>query len=398
MKLTLVLGCVLAVCLAANEAAAVDLFTDGFESGDFATGGWTTQNGDASVSEGAAYTGVYGAKLKKATWIEKAVSTVGYDTIHVKYRRQTNGFDAGENLVVEWYNGSGWNNLETVQNADYSDGLQDKTCGAGADENADFKIRFLTNTDKNNESAYIDDVVVSGTSGVPDTDPPTPDPATFASAPAAISSSAITMTATTGSDASPPVEYYFDETSGNPGGSDSGWVTDPEYTDTGLDPNTQYTYTVQMRDSLSNTGAASTPQSATTPPSGGTVQDTANSDIIVAGTVTGSYTDTQSSDDGYESIEEIESGGKPSKRHSFLEHKWSVNVTGGDTVTFYVEAYQTASSDGDNFVFAYSTSQDGTYTDMVTVTKTVDDQWCGIYPRQGYGPNPRQQDAGYRLH
>ncbi|MHC4498407.1 MAG: hypothetical protein ACYS21_04755, partial [Planctomycetota bacterium] len=42
-------------------------------------------------------------------------------------------------------------------------------------------------------------------------------------------------------------------------------------------------------------------------------------------------------------------------------------------------AYQTASSDGDNFVFAYSTSQDGTYTDMVTVTKTVDDNAYQAY-------------------
>ncbi|MHC4478640.1 MAG: hypothetical protein ACYTEL_23635 [Planctomycetota bacterium] len=256
MKLTLFISCVLAVCLAANEATAADLFSDAFESGDFATGGWTTQNGDASISEGAAYTGSFGAKLKKATWIEKAVSTVGYDTIHVKYRRQTNAFDAGENLVVEWYDGSSWNPLETVQSASYGDGLQDKTCGAGADENANFKIRFLTNADKNNESAYIDDVVISGNSGVPDTDPPTPDPATFASPPAAVSDTEITMTATTGSDASPPVEYYFDETSGNPGGSDSGWVTNPVYNDTGLTASTQYTYTVQMRDAYLNVGTA----------------------------------------------------------------------------------------------------------------------------------------------
>ncbi|MHC4620257.1 MAG: Calx-beta domain-containing protein, partial [Planctomycetota bacterium] len=102
--------------------------------------------------------------------------------------------------------------------------------------------------------------------GAPDTDPPTPDPATFASPPVAVSDTEITMTATTGSDASGPVEYYFDETSGNPGGSDSGWVTNPVYNDTGLDPNTQYTYTVQMRDSLANTGAASAPASATTDP------------------------------------------------------------------------------------------------------------------------------------
>jgi len=72
------------------------------------------------------------------------------------------------------------------------------------------------------------------------------------------------MTATAGSDATGPVQYYFDETSGNPGATDSGWVTNPVYNDTGLSPSTQYTYTVQMRDALLNTGAASSPASATT--------------------------------------------------------------------------------------------------------------------------------------
>jgi hypothetical protein len=87
----------------------------------------------------------------------------------------------------------------------------------------------------------------------PDTDPPMPNPATWAVAPAADSDTAISMTATTGSDATGPVEYYFDETSGNPGGTDSGWQTSPTYTDTGLDPSTQYTYTVQMRDAVTPT-------------------------------------------------------------------------------------------------------------------------------------------------
>jgi hypothetical protein len=104
----------------------------------------------------------------------------------------------------------------------------------------------------------------------------------------------------------------------------------------------------------------------------GDADDAANADIIVAGSVSGSYVDTQASDDGYQSITEIESGGKPNNRHSYLEHKWTINVTGGNAVTFFVEAYQSASSDGDNFVFAYSTN-DSSYTNMVTVSKTSDD-------------------------
>jgi hypothetical protein len=96
--------------------------------------------------------------------------------------------------------------------------------------------------------------------GTGDTYPPTPDPATFASAPAADSDTAISMTATAGSDASGPVEYYFTCTAG--GGNDSGWQTSASYTDTGLTPDTQYTYSVTMRDSLGNTGTASAPASA----------------------------------------------------------------------------------------------------------------------------------------
>ncbi|MHC5184865.1 MAG: hypothetical protein ACYSPI_11415, partial [Planctomycetota bacterium] len=110
------------------------------------------------------------------------------------------------------------------------------------------------------------------------------------------------------------------------------------------------------------------------------VDDVANSDIPVQGNVSGSYVDTQSSDDSYESITEILSGGKPSNRYSYLEHKWLINVTGGSTVTFNIEAYHTANGEGDDFVFAYSTTGvDGTYTDMVTVTKTSDDDQVQSY-------------------
>jgi hypothetical protein len=99
-----------------------------------------------------------------------------------------------------------------------------------------------------------------------DITPPTPNAATFASAPAADSDSAISMTATTGTDATGPVQYLFTETSGSPGASSSGWQTSPSYTDSGLDPSTQYTYTVTMRDSVAtpNVGTPSAPANATT--------------------------------------------------------------------------------------------------------------------------------------
>ena len=103
-----------------------------------------------------------------------------------------------------------------------------------------------------------------------DTTPPSPNPMTWATVPYATGSTSIAMVATTATDPS-GVEYYFDETSGNPGGSDSSWQDSTSYTDTGLSPSTQYTYRVQARDKSTNQNATgwSTSQSATTEAGGG---------------------------------------------------------------------------------------------------------------------------------
>jgi len=48
------------------------------------------------------------------------------------------------------------------------------------------------------------------------------------------------------------IEYYFDELSGNPGGSSSGWQNSPSYTDLSLEPNTSYIYRVKAFDENGN--------------------------------------------------------------------------------------------------------------------------------------------------
>jgi len=97
----------------------------------------------------------------------------------------------------------------------------------------------------------------------------------------------------------------------------------------------------------------------------------ASSEISVAGTVGGSYLLTQSNDGTSESITEQESGGKPQGRYSYLEHKWLINVAAGNVVTLHANAWSSGSSDGDVFIFAYSTD-DLNYTDMFTVANTTD--------------------------
>jgi beta-lactam-binding protein with PASTA domain len=112
----------------------------------------------------------------------------------------------------------------------------------------------------------------------------------------------------------------------------------------------------------------------------GQVSQHAVSDIAVIGTVSGTFANTRSSDNIRQSITETETSGNAKNRTSQLEHKWAFNVSAADTVTFHIEAHHTANSEGDNFVFAYSTNgANGTYTNMVTVTKTSDNNTAQTY-------------------
>ncbi len=85
--------------------------------------------------------------------------------------------------------------------------------------------------------------------GTPDTDPPAPDPMTWAVLPYASGADSISMTATTASDPS-GVEYYFECLT--VGGNDSGWQDSPAYEDTGLAGGATYTYRVKARDKSVN--------------------------------------------------------------------------------------------------------------------------------------------------
>lgn len=102
--------------------------------------------------------------------------------------------------------------------------------------------------------------------------------------------------------------------------------------------------------------------------------DSAESQSTSYGAVSGTLNDILSNDDVYEALSE-EQDVSPT---SLLEHEWTFDVYGSELVTFYVEAHHTVNSEGDDFVFAYSTN--GTdWVDMVTVTKTADDDTAQYY-------------------
>ncbi|MHC5074349.1 MAG: hypothetical protein ACYTFE_05955 [Planctomycetota bacterium] len=268
------------------------IISDDFEGG---FGNWNDGGTDCSLYTGGTYAHqgsnavliVDNSTPPASTTYTNNLALAAYDEVKVDFWYYPDSMDNSAEdfwLEISTNGGSDWTTVEEWNQGDeFVNGnfYPDSVIITGYTLTNNTQLRFRCHASGNKDYIYLDEVVVSAQGGgAPDTDPPTPNPATWASVPSADSSSAISMTATTGSDPSGPVEYFFDETSGNPGGSDSGWQTSPNYTDSGLNASTQYTYTVTMRDALSNTGTASSPVSATTQ-AGGTWTKLDDRDVSV---------------------------------------------------------------------------------------------------------------------
>jgi hypothetical protein len=138
------------------------------------------------------------------------------------------------------------------------------------------------------------------------------------------------------------------------------------------------TYVLQL---LADDSALQSSDTVTITVNAPTVDTAASGEIPVYGTVTGTYLDTQTSNNVYEAIAEVIRG-SGSLNYSWLEHKWTFSIPANSSLTFYLEAYRPSNSDGDNFTFAYSTNG-STYTNMVTVTKSSDDNQYQTYTLPG---------------
>jgi hypothetical protein len=121
--------------------------------------GWTT-SGLVKAEDKTPYEGTYNAELKKGGSMWRTVSTAGYTNIHLRYAGKTWLFDTGEALVVEWYDGSDWHVVDQLTDTSYV--LRDWTLPSGANDNADFAIRFTGDCDKNTEWADVDIIEVTG--------------------------------------------------------------------------------------------------------------------------------------------------------------------------------------------------------------------------------------------
>lgn len=128
------------------------------------------------------------------------------------------------------------------------------TPGNNADPDYTGSVGVGGNTSTSGNDGYV--VITYG-----DTTAPTPNPATFSVAPAPDSTTQVSMTATAATDPSTPVAYLFGFSAcganGGTGGTSSSWQASASYSDSILQPNQCYGYTITSRDAVPNTGTTS---------------------------------------------------------------------------------------------------------------------------------------------
>jgi hypothetical protein len=154
------------------------LFADDFESGSYAAGGWTISGaGRCKVTTKAAFTGAFGARLKKGgqgtgactvgvaakqAWIRTpSVDTTGWSGVRVDmnahFKKNTLGC---EFMDLQWWDGGAWQSAGIVEAhpwAPYSFNLP-----AGAVGNKALFLRLITNSKGKGEKAELDDFAVIG--------------------------------------------------------------------------------------------------------------------------------------------------------------------------------------------------------------------------------------------
>lgn len=151
------------IFLASFASAAVAISSENFNDGDLT--GWTVTNWTNA--------GTYATSSNTdPSTLEKIISTVGYETIVIKYDRQLgDDWETTNKFKASWFNGSAYTTLEEVVGSD-SDALPNDasfvsktyTLPSTANNNAAFKLKFECSTNALNEFCKLDNITVEGTS------------------------------------------------------------------------------------------------------------------------------------------------------------------------------------------------------------------------------------------
>lgn len=138
----------------------VVLFSEDFESGSLAAGGWTTGVQSPQVQDKAARYGTYGVRIRNKRWMEKTLDTTGYQNITIQLWRRTKNYEALEELRIRIHDGAGWTTLERANNPDW--GIVTFDLPSSASNNPNLRIRLRSSGSEGRERGDVDDLVVTG--------------------------------------------------------------------------------------------------------------------------------------------------------------------------------------------------------------------------------------------
>ena len=146
------------------EALTVNLFTDNFDSSTVGLNNWTVSGCTRTSSANSNSGGSAGVRCDDTSSITQkvAINTAGYTNITVSYQRRTNGYDSGEYLKAEWFNGSSWSQIEQTTNTSFA--LKSFAIPAGT---SSVLLKFSANMTGSGfyERFDLDDIKVTGDSG-----------------------------------------------------------------------------------------------------------------------------------------------------------------------------------------------------------------------------------------
>ena len=160
------------IAIETDDLQEVELFGDGFESGDFTTEGWehiqtTGSQVDVKFHHSHAYSGDYCLHVRRKGKIQKAVSTVGYEAIKVSLARRTteewDTYEQGE-INYQWTtNGTDWNTIHSDDSFHEHYEVFDFELSESASNQSGFMFGFFADANKSAQRSFIDIVRVTGT-------------------------------------------------------------------------------------------------------------------------------------------------------------------------------------------------------------------------------------------
>jgi parallel beta-helix repeat protein len=164
---------------------AQELFSDGFESGNFDN--WDVSEYGWIVTDSIPFRHSYGAYIESyvvSSDLIKSISTIGYDDISVYYFYKTHGRWGKQNdhVDIDWFDGYSWLPLFSHRSGYVKSWTQNSLdLPDDANNNPDFAIRFRADLKEEGSYFCLDDVyIMSGVNNIPSAyiDTINPNPAT----------------------------------------------------------------------------------------------------------------------------------------------------------------------------------------------------------------------------